>query len=291
MSQHVMSLEGQETVTVREFEQADIADAHAISMSVGWSQRLEDWQWLGATCGGLVATQRGKVVGTTLHWDYENDFSSVGAVMVDPGVQGAGIGRRLMEACLKKLQGRSLLLHATPAGLPLYEKLGFVPGGGLSQFEGKVTSILPAISPDHHIVPLSDTHTDVIVQIAERASGIRRASFIRSVIQVSDGAVIIENDLPCGFALIRRYGKGWGMGPVVASRESAAASLILELLRNKVGEHVRMDATAHAGSQLEMFLNDSGLHCVSTAVPMVRGEWPLSDHAVRQFGIVTQATG
>ena len=59
--------------------------------------------------------------------------------MVHPDHRGGGIGRRLMEQALEHLSGRrvvSMKLDATPAGKPLYEKLGFITELVIQRWEG-----------------------------------------------------------------------------------------------------------------------------------------------------------
>ncbi|MDR6999273.1 putative N-acetyltransferase YhbS [Neobacillus niacini] len=54
-----------------------------------------------------------------------------------PDLQGKGIGMEIMTASLlrAKLEGyQTAILHATPAGLRLYEKLGFIKYGEMRQY-------------------------------------------------------------------------------------------------------------------------------------------------------------
>jgi len=67
--------------------------------------------------------------------------ATIGMMAVDPREQGRGIGRFLMEALLDRLDRAGCpvaLLDASPAGAPLYLKLGFVDEGRTREY------VLPA---------------------------------------------------------------------------------------------------------------------------------------------------
>ena len=75
-------------------------------------------------------------------------------MIVAPACQGLGIGRRLMTTLLDGLDGCNVLLYATAAGRPLYERLGFVPSGELRQHQGiAVQGPLVALPPGWRLRP------------------------------------------------------------------------------------------------------------------------------------------
>lgn len=132
----------------RPFTPADIPAAHGLSMALGWPYRPEDWQFSAETAIGFVAEERGIVVGTAMCWKFGSNRASLGHVIVSSEQQGRGIGRKLMEAVLEELGHRVTFLHATPAGRPLYEKLGFVECGSLEQYQGNVCKAVPLVLLD-----------------------------------------------------------------------------------------------------------------------------------------------
>src|SRR6185437_3198749 len=78
--------------------------------------------------GWLVAEWEGITAGLVGAIDY-GPRAWAGLMAVDPPLQGRGIARALMEALLDWLDGRrcpTVVLDASVAGAPLYEKLGFV---------------------------------------------------------------------------------------------------------------------------------------------------------------------
>lgn len=83
--------------------------------------------------GWLLAEEEGKPLGTGGVTMY-GTTAYVGLVAVDPRAQSRGIGRAVMERVLALAAGRgaaTILLDASDAGRPLYEKLGFVTDDGV----------------------------------------------------------------------------------------------------------------------------------------------------------------
>lgn len=82
---------------------------------------------------GLI---EGKAISTSTIF-YSNDFAGIYNVGTLPEFQGKGIGLEMMTTILliAKLDGyKTAILHSTPAGKRLYEKLGFQTYGKMSQY-------------------------------------------------------------------------------------------------------------------------------------------------------------
>src|SRR5690348_12397898 len=131
-------LDSATSLRYRKFTPADVPAAHALSTALGWPYRPEDWQFSADTAIAFVAEERGVVIGTAMCWKFGADRASLGHVIVSSAHQGRGIGRKLMAIVLEELGPRITFLHATPAGQPLYEKLGFSVCGSLEQHQGNV---------------------------------------------------------------------------------------------------------------------------------------------------------
>ena len=122
--------------TIRPMTAADVPHGQALTASFGWPHRQEDWALMQTLGQGIVAERQGKLVGTALCWRYGADWATLGMIGVDAEMQGHGIGRRLLRALLQALEGRSLALHATRAGMSLYAAEGFAPTGTVVQHQG-----------------------------------------------------------------------------------------------------------------------------------------------------------
>src|SRR5258708_36378746 len=129
----------------RKLIRADVGAANRLSLEVGWPHRLQDWEFVQRLGAGHVALEAGAVVGTILTWKHDRRHASLGMVIVDPRYQGRGIGKRLMRLALRDVAGRAVMLNATRAGQPLYEKLGFKAIDIVEQHQGMAADV-PVVS-------------------------------------------------------------------------------------------------------------------------------------------------
>ena len=282
----------------RAFESNDIVPAHALSLAVGWPHRVEDWQFMFDAGSGFVAQDNGAVIGTALYWKYGADRGTLGLVIVSPQAQGRGIGRKLMDLVLEALGHRVTFLHATPAGKPLYEKLGFDACGTVNQHQGTIGDV-PAVTPPagEQLRPLTADDAPKVIELASRASGLDRSTVIPALLDVAQGVVLERAGELVGFSLLRRFGRGYAIGPVVATAspdDRRAKSLIAHWLARHAGEFLRIDVPGTAG--LSDWLIALGMVRIDSVVNMVRNA-PAQTHCgepdavYRLFGIVNQAMG
>ncbi|MHA6962529.1 GNAT family N-acetyltransferase [Zobellella denitrificans] len=277
-------------ITYRRMLESDLPAAHQLSQAVRWPHRLEDWQFVYHLGSGFVAERDGEVIGTALCWSHGNHYASLGMIIVSPKAQGKGIGRVLMESILGEIGERNTLLFATPAGQPLYERLGFKAIGQVHQHQGTVVQPeLVAPPAGERIRPLGINDRTKLFELAASGVGMPRATVLNELLQVAEGVVIDSYGELTGFALMRRFGHGYAIGPVVAPDAERAKALISYWVGARVDSFVRIDV--HDSSQLSPWLNDLGLVQVDTVVAMVKGEAPKSAHGLQQFAIINQALG
>lgn len=206
-----------DSITYRRFTLDDIAAAHALTAEVKWPHRTDDWRFVVQLGVGFVAEDASGVIGTALCWKYGAERASLGMVIVSPAQQGRGIGRKLMELVLEEVGDRVTFLHATPAGQPLYEKLGFCAAGTLDQHQGAAFQPpLVSLPPGERLRPLGSSDTARLVELASRASGLDRAEVLPALLGTADGIALDRDGELIGFALFRRFGRGFAIGPVVA---------------------------------------------------------------------------
>lgn len=275
-------------IEYRRMVERDLPAAHALSQAVRWPHRLEDWQFVHRLGTGYVAECAGTIIGTALCWAYGSEHGSLGMVIVSPEGQGKGIGRELLTRLLRELGERSTLLIATPAGQPLYERLGFVATGQVHQHQGTVFEPGMAVPPaGERIRPIGASDGPKLASLASRALGMPRATVLDELRKSASGVVIDSGGEPVGFAFCRRFGLGFAIGPVVAPDAERARALIAHWLGVRAGTFVRIDV--HGSSGLSPWLAEMGLDRVDTGITMVRGEPPHGEVGVRQFAILNQA--
>lgn len=280
----------------RTFTPADIPAAHALSMALGWPYRPEDWQFSADTSIGFVAEDNGVVIGTAMCWKFGADRGALGHVIVSSAHQGRGIGRKLMEVILEELGPRITFLHATQAGQPLYEKLGFSVCGSLDQYQGNVGKAEPVVLLEGERLR-AGTRADFpyLIELASRASGLDRHALLSALLEREESVVLERVGEIVGFSVLRRFGRGYVIGPVVALRaldDVRARALIGHWLAGREGDFVRIDVPT--GTSLSDWLFGQGLKRVDTCTKMVRNapagaDRGAHDPVYRLYGLVSQA--
>jgi GNAT superfamily N-acetyltransferase len=277
------------------FSESDIEGAHALSLQFRWPHRNEDWRFAAAAGHGFVVRDGKTVVGTALCWPWGERGATLGLVIVAADQQGRGIGRMLMDRLLEALGPRMTVLHATQAGQPLYEKLGFRKIGLLHQHQGDSGRAQIVEPPSgERLRALEPGDMPRLIELASRASGLDRSALVPPLLEVSEGVALVRGDTVLGFALLRPFGRGHAIGPVAVAADDGlqmqrAQALISNRLAANPNAFTRIDTPDENG--LSPWLESIGLAHVDTVVKMSRNGEPEHDPAVLQFGIVNQALG
>ena len=277
-------------VKYRKFARTDVAAAHRLSLEVGWPHRLEDWRFLQRLGTGYVATDGAGVVGTILTWKHDARHASLGMVIVSPERQGRGIGRELMKRALRDVAGCSVMLNATEAGKPLYEKMGFAAVGAIEQHQGIAAPVpVVALPRGERLRPIGASDAPVLAALATRAAGMSRARVLKPLLELAKGIVLARGEEVLGFALFRRFGRGYAIGPVVAPDAERARALVGHWVAMHPGKFLRIDIDGASG--LAAWLEAIGLEAAGRVITMVKGKAPRRDPGAQAFAIVSQALG
>jgi GNAT superfamily N-acetyltransferase len=269
----------------------DLDEAHALSKAVGWPHRLEDWRFVMQLGSGIAAIEGGRLCGTGCWWPHGDSFATVGMIIVSPELQGRGIGRVLMDRAMIDAGERSLVLNATQAGLPLYEKLGFEAVGAVRQHQiagSKPQDVsLPAES---RLRPLTKDDRPALQRLDVLATGMDRTAALDALIGSAVGLVLERAGQVTGFSFFRRFGRGYVIGPTIATGVDDGKALIGSFLNEHHTEFLRVDVPVESG--LSEWLSDQGLPNVDEVITMVRGRKPhREDNGARVFSLINQALG
>jgi GNAT superfamily N-acetyltransferase len=279
-------------VVLRPMTTDDLEVSQAMSAELRWPHRPVDWAQGFAHAEGVVAELDGHVVGTAQRWLWGPDHASIGLVIVSPATQGRRIGARLMNALLDGLENRTVLLHATSQGRGLYERLGFVATGELSQHQGTAQSVaLIALPPGVRLRPAGANELEALQGLDAQGRGMPRPALVADLLSSAEACVVLDQDnSPRGFAMLRRFGRGHVVGPVMAPDAEGAKALIAHLVSRNAGHFTRIDVDRSSG--LPDWLESIGLPNVDSPTTMVRGMLSAAGAGdPRMFAIVTQAIG
>ncbi len=231
---------------------ADVSAALALSTAEGWNQTESDWRRLLRLepSGCFAARDGNRLIGTVTTTPYGRALAWIGMMIVHPDCRGKGIGTALMRRALDYLRGlgvATVKLDATPAGLPLYESIGFTAEAEVERWTG-VAQPHAAAAP----TPANAASRATVVELDRTAYGADRSRLIDLLLtdgQCDPLAVDSPPGSPVGFALARAGRSATYLGPVVATTAAAAERLVEEMLRRLAGTDLCVDL--HRGGVLD----------------------------------------
>jgi GNAT superfamily N-acetyltransferase len=254
----------------------DVLRSTGLGANVG---RLLRYPVVSPTGDVLAAFWRDEIVGGAAVAGF-GPTGWIGALGVASRARRRGIGAALTEACVARLHAlgaRTTLLFATPAGLPVYQRVGFEPEGlvhawrdvapprGRTGGEG-VRALLPA-------------DLDVVCALDSAATGEDRGAVFRAMNGTLAGLVVERAGKVAGSAIR----SPWGLGPSVIAADREAGVALLSVLRRVPGAPLTVslpDANADAVRALRAW----GFQAINGATRMRLGPRPPFD-PTKVFGM------
>jgi GNAT superfamily N-acetyltransferase len=282
------------TVAVCDMAAADVKALHALSLSVGWAHRAEDWQFMREIGRGVVALdESGRVHGSAMWFPFGEAFAAIGMVIVTPLLQNHGGGQRLMQHVLEQVKGRALGLHATEQSHHLFRSIGFADEGTVHLHQGPAGPPPELLSdPAAQVRELGESDLADILRLDRMAAGLDRRPLVDALMARSHGMALSRGGRLEAFALMRPFGRGAVIGPVIAASEDDAMRVIHPLIAAQKDRFVRIDLGA-ADSRLAQFIEQCGLPVCERVTRMsLGGPWPfISGAEASMYALASHATG
>lgn len=150
---------------------------------------------------GVVAELEGRVVGSNFLWK-DRPVAGVGPITVDPAVQNARIGRKLMESVLDHAFKEAIpsvrLVQAAyhTRSMSLYTRLGFIAREPLSVMQGPV----PGTRIEGRAVrPATAADMDVAHALCCAVHGHARAGELRAAIEQGTAMAVVRGSRLTGY--------------------------------------------------------------------------------------------
>jgi GNAT superfamily N-acetyltransferase len=286
------------SMRIADIEAVELDRLHALSLSVGWPHRAEDWQFLREIGQGFVALDEiGRVLGSAMWFSHGADFATVGMVITSPRLQTLGAGQWLMKRIFDRIPGRDLRLNATRAARRLYLSLDFQPEKTVYQCQGiaRMPTTASLVEAGGDIRTLNTSHVQAMVDLDAAGFGVRRAALIEKLFAHSTGYGLFDQKKLAAFALCRPFGRGHVVGPVVAQSDADAMAVVRRHVADHSGTFLRADTHMDSG-EFAAFLSHAGLPVFDTVLTMSRGK-RLADFAAggstmpKTFALASQTLG
>ncbi|MCI0392432.1 MAG: GNAT family N-acetyltransferase [Acidobacteria bacterium] len=236
-------------ISFREMSRADVAAGLGLCRASRWNQLSRDWEcFLKLSPRGCrVAVKDDRVIGTVATVSYQDRFSWIGMVLVDPAERRQGIGSQLMREALKVLGDQETIrLDATPDGREVYLKLDFVDEYRLSRMEAVVSG---RVTRDEDNPARLMTKADLprVFEMDHQVFGADRDTMLKWMF---GGApeyswVIVRDGEIAGYTFGRHGFNFEHLGPVIARDCETARRLVAACLSNQLGRPFLLDASRH----------------------------------------------
>lgn len=278
-------------ITYRTMTTADIDAGLRLCRAVRWNQLRRDWEMflLRSPQGCRVACSNEEVIGTSATIRYDDHFSWVGMVLVDPSERGRGTGTKLLLQALDILkQEESVRLDATPAGERIYRNFEFREEYWLSRMQATVTpATATAIPVVGAVRPATAADLDEIARFDAEVFGADRRFLLHWLLEGAPayGRVYVEGSDVRGY-LFGRHGFNYEhLGPLVARSAEVAAGLLSACLRDLPGKSVILDAPRSSTGWLER-LESFGFAEQRPFIRMYKGSLNFPGTPDRQYAIL-----
>ncbi len=248
------------------------ATADAIHRS-GWGARHVKMAFVARhpECRPFVADAGGMIVGSGVT-TVNGPVGWIGTIWVDPGWRGRGLGRALTLATIDAAEAagcRTLVLVATDAGRPLYERLGFEVQANYRILQA------PGLGDDGTADPrvraYRDAELPAITALDAAATGEDRGHLLRAFAAPETTRCIERTDGTVGGFVLRAP---WGGGAtIVPDPDDAMALLHARRARSTSDKRVRagiLDTNGDGAARLVA----AGWTDAWAAPRMIRGEMP-----------------
>jgi len=277
-------------IVYRPMTAGDIPAGLSLCRAAGWNQISRDWelflQLSPEGCRVAMAEDEMKVVGTATTVQYEDHFSWIGMVLVDPDRHRQGIGSQLLRESLQVLKDvETVKLDATPAGRQVYLQLDFVDEYEISRMALK--NISPATLPDSTARPIRADDLPALLAFDKKVFGANRLPVLEWLLAGGSAyAFLLENHEGIRGYCFGRPGHNFThIGPVVSHDPEAARELVSAALRHCSGPAVVLDALLHTREWMQWLLS-IGFQEQRPLIRMYRGTNAHPGIPEKQFAIL-----
>jgi len=232
--------------TIRQMRPDDLDQAFGLSMKEGWNQTIKDWKILfdnpDNVC--IVAEKDNRIAGTATALNHENRLAWIGMVLVDKSLRGQGAGKKLLEYIINRVKHfESVKLDATPAGEPLYQKLGFIGEHKIFRMTCDNLNCSSEMVRSGELYNIDQENLSEVTKLDRKIFGVDRSYLLMNLLSSNPGRAFYlkKNNSPEGYLFGREGSRFNYIGPVSALTYDSASHLILKALQSFNNQPIALD--------------------------------------------------
>lgn len=168
---------------------------------------------------------------------YGDDFGFIGLYIAHSDCRGRGYGRRVWDAGMAHLAGRTIGLDGVPEQQANYRAMGFLPDYDTHRWSGKLEG-----RTGQDIQTLDESHVAALIDFDSRHFAAPRPGFIAEWLKPPRMVkVLIRDGVIEGYAVSRQCHEGHKVGPLFAADATAAKGLLEACAAENPGETLHID--------------------------------------------------
>ncbi|WP_020060891.1 GNAT family N-acetyltransferase [Bacillus sp. 123MFChir2] len=223
---------------VKTLNKSDISQLLSLFDAVGWlhdisfmKEQFETYLSIGTLFGH---DNEGQLVSCIAVFPYKTGFTSIGMLIVHPNFQRKGLGRSLLDICIKNAPPlQPVTLIATDAGTPLYRTYGFNTVTSIHRLERNRRT---AKTGSFATRTITSKDLNALIQFDYEASSAYRPDLYSMLLHRAHLSLKVErNDRLEAFALCIQKGDTLCVTPLIASNEEDALHLLLSICNKWTG--------------------------------------------------------
>jgi len=229
---------------VRNLTINDLPAAMRLKNEENWNQLENDWKLFlehnPELC--LAATVDGDVIGTVTAINHADRLAWIGMMLVDKNFRGRGISKQLLNTLIARLSScRTIKLDATPAGNPVYKKLGFKDEFRLLRMTTKDLAFSQG-NIDHTEI-ITQENIQEVAAFDQQVTGVSRLQFLKALMTNFPGKSLLlrQKGQITGTVFVREGHNYTHIGPLFAKDTPTALQLLETTLRHINEKKVLVD--------------------------------------------------